>query len=59
MSVLGSEWGDLPELLEAFSEASRCDPYLMSLRNSKVCEGHGDGWGYVLVGALESGEEGG
>jgi len=57
MSVLGSEWSSLPELLRAFSEASRCDPYLMSLRNSKVCEGHGDGWGYVLVGVLESGEE--
>jgi len=27
------------------------------LRGSRRCEGHGDGWGYVLVGVLESGEE--
>jgi len=29
----------------------------MSLRGSSSCEGHGDGWGYVLVGVLEGGEE--
>lgn len=41
--------------VDSFVEASRCDPYLTELLGRTECEGHGDGWGYTIVGVRDGG----
>ncbi len=55
LALVGRNLPDLPRYLDAFVEVSRCDPLLTELRGGSRCEGHGDGWGYVLIGVRSSG----
>ncbi|MEM3870165.1 MAG: class II glutamine amidotransferase [Candidatus Korarchaeum sp.] len=48
--LAGSDGASASRLLRAFSEASRCDPYLAELRGDERCLSHDDGWGYALIG---------
>lgn len=48
--LAGSDGDSASYLLRAFSEASKCDPYLAKLRGDERCLSHDDGWGYALIG---------
>lgn len=48
--LVGSDGASASYLLRAFSEASKCDPYLAKLRGGERCLSHDDGWGYALIG---------
>ncbi|MEM1917864.1 MAG: class II glutamine amidotransferase [Sulfolobales archaeon] len=54
ISLIGRDLPSYIEYIDSFVKASKCDPYLMELLGRSECEGHGDGWGYALVGTRGS-----
>ncbi|MEM1930534.1 MAG: class II glutamine amidotransferase [Sulfolobales archaeon] len=53
ISLVGMDLQSYVEYVDSFVKASKCDPYLTELLGLSECEGHGDGWGYVLVGTRD------
>jgi|YelNatPaOPRAMG01_1025707.scaffolds.fasta_scaffold08492_6 glutamine amidotransferase len=56
LALVGKGLGDYSKYIDAFAEASRCDPYLTEFSDSKTCRSHDDGWGYAVVGVDEGGK---
>lgn len=53
LSLIGKDISSYTEYVDSFVRASECDPYLMELLGRVECEGHGDGWGYAIVGVKD------